>query len=127
MSEKNKIISCPNDCPNMLVFRRWALHKVQHMKWIWSHMWNIERISYWIRQFHYLFKVPLIWSLILAFEQLEVQLCQCFIVDHFGCCWFKRFNSTTLLWAKEHEIFNCIHYVLRFEHWRFCFHEVAWS
>jgi len=39
-------------------FRRWALHKVQHMKWIWSRMWNIRRIPCRICQNLYPVKVP---------------------------------------------------------------------
>jgi hypothetical protein len=46
---------------------------------------------------------------LLAFKQLEVQLCWGFIVNHDGCCWSKRSNSSSLLCAKEHEAFNCIH------------------
>jgi hypothetical protein len=29
------------DFLDMWISRRWELHKVQHMKWKWSHMWSI--------------------------------------------------------------------------------------
>ncbi len=49
------------DYPNTWIFGRWALHKVQHMKWRWSYMWNIGRISCYICQDRYLVKMPLFW------------------------------------------------------------------
>ncbi len=96
------------DCLNTWNYGNNALNKAQLMWWRWVYMWIIGRMFCCICQNLCLLKGSLFGGL-LAFQQLEVELCESWVVVHKADFLFKRLGHLSLLWAQELKANSHIH------------------